>query len=376
MTEYGTQFRKLGLDGRAAFGLMSQAVQAGARDTDKAADALKEYSIRAVDGSEATKEAFEALGFDADAMARAVADGGEGAAEALDKTFKGLRDIEDPVKRNILAVALFGTQAEDLGAALDAMDLGKARTEFEDTAGTVDRAAEDIANNTGSKIEQARRSVETAAEGIKGALAEAFAPEAQGIAEWVQTNRGAITEFLVDLARRGFDTADAFLAVSDGIVGVAAFAVRSIKSLGDTAFDFIDGLYAAAEGIAGWAPGLGDRISENRESFQGKRAEFDSTFDQALEGADVVRGGIAGGRELIETLRERFDEVAEDAIARAHAADEEALANLQAGNVSVTNVYEFNGPIMANNPGALYEDARNQAGSVRVTNLLGMRRAV
>ena len=52
VNEYGTQFRKLGLTGAESIGLMSQAVKAGARDTDLAADALKEFSIRAIDGSE------------------------------------------------------------------------------------------------------------------------------------------------------------------------------------------------------------------------------------------------------------------------------------------------------------------------------------
>ncbi|BCJ64155.1 phage tail tape measure protein [Polymorphospora rubra] len=74
-SEYGTQFRKLGLSGADAMGLMNQGVKAGARDLDTVADALKEFSIRAIDGSKATAEAFQALGMDAEGMAIDLASG-------------------------------------------------------------------------------------------------------------------------------------------------------------------------------------------------------------------------------------------------------------------------------------------------------------
>src|SRR5690606_5219995 len=51
--EYGTQFRAIGLRGPQAMGLLSQAIRAGARDSDVAADAIKEFAIRAIDGSKA-----------------------------------------------------------------------------------------------------------------------------------------------------------------------------------------------------------------------------------------------------------------------------------------------------------------------------------
>jgi hypothetical protein len=71
LNEYGTQFRKLGLDGKEATGLISQGLKAGARDGDLVADALKEFSIRAVDGSKTTKKGFEALGLSASEDERA-----------------------------------------------------------------------------------------------------------------------------------------------------------------------------------------------------------------------------------------------------------------------------------------------------------------
>jgi phage-related minor tail protein len=44
MNEYGTQFRKFGIDGQMATGLLSQGLKGGARDADLVADAIKEFS--------------------------------------------------------------------------------------------------------------------------------------------------------------------------------------------------------------------------------------------------------------------------------------------------------------------------------------------
>lgn len=122
VNEYGTQFRKLGLSGTQSMGLLSQAIQAGARDSDTAADALKEFSIRAIDGSKKTATAFKDLGLDGGKMAADIAAGGDRANAALDQTLDYLSSVKDPVKQAAIATGLFGTKAEDLGQALFAMD--------------------------------------------------------------------------------------------------------------------------------------------------------------------------------------------------------------------------------------------------------------
>ncbi|MFE3409448.1 phage tail tape measure protein [Streptomyces mirabilis] len=136
--EYGTQFRKLGLNGTQALGLIQQGLKGGARDGDLAADALKEFSIRAIDGSKTTADGFKALGLNAGDMASKIAKGGTSASGALDKTMDRLRNVKDPVKQAQIATSLFGTQAEDLGKALFAMDPSKAV----DTVGKVGGAAD------------------------------------------------------------------------------------------------------------------------------------------------------------------------------------------------------------------------------------------
>ena len=82
---------------------------------DRVGDAIKEMSIRVVDGSETTKDGFQALGLNADEMAAKFAAGGESAKEAFDQTISALAGMEDPLAQNTAGVNLFGTMWEDLG---------------------------------------------------------------------------------------------------------------------------------------------------------------------------------------------------------------------------------------------------------------------
>src|SRR5690606_37294568 len=103
-SEYSTQFRNMGLSGEQAMGIISQGLRAGARDADVVADAIKEFSIEAVAGSDKIRDAYGELGLNADKMFAALGKGGPEAAKALDITLDKLREVEDPVECNALAV--------------------------------------------------------------------------------------------------------------------------------------------------------------------------------------------------------------------------------------------------------------------------------
>lgn len=150
MNEYGTQFRKLGLDGPHAMGLMSQAIKAGARDSDTAADAIKEFSLIGASGSGKAAAGFKALGLDAKQMTKNIAGGGDMAAESFNSVLERLRAMKDPVKQNATAVALFGTKAEDLGQSLFAMNLDTAEKQMEGFKGATGRAATTAAQGASS----------------------------------------------------------------------------------------------------------------------------------------------------------------------------------------------------------------------------------
>lgn len=145
--EYSVQFARVGLSGQEAFGLISQAIQGGARDADVAADAIKEFAIRAQDGSATTARGFETLGLNAEDMGARIAAGGKTAHDALRLTLNALQQMPPGVERSTAAVDLFGTKAEDMGDALFEMDLDDAVREFGDVSGSVDQASQTAADS-------------------------------------------------------------------------------------------------------------------------------------------------------------------------------------------------------------------------------------
>lgn len=204
--EYGVQFQKLGLDGPMALGLVSQAIQAGARDSDVAADALKEFSIRAIDGSKTTADGFKALGLDAEDMAAKIGQGGKTASDGLSLTLQKLKEIPDPVARAQAAVQLFGTQSEDLGAALYAMDPSTAVAALGEVGGAADKMGNTLRDNAQTKIEVFKRSI---SQGVTDAVGGYLIP-------WVERGASAVSGVLGPAFDKGVDTAKLFVGAITG----------------------------------------------------------------------------------------------------------------------------------------------------------------
>lgn len=168
LNEYGTQFRKLGIDGTTATGLLVQGIKAGARDSDIVADAIKEFSIRAVDGSTTTAAAFKGIGLNAKTMSEQIAKGGPTASRALALTLDKLRAVKDPAKQAQLATGLFGTQAEDLGKALYALHPETAAARMGEVAGAATKMGKTLNDNARTNIESFRRKAQQAFVNILG----------------------------------------------------------------------------------------------------------------------------------------------------------------------------------------------------------------
>lgn len=181
LSEYSGQFRKLGIDGATATGLLSQGLRGGARDADFVADALKEFSIRAIDGSKASSDAYAVLGIDAAAMSAQIAQGGEGASAGLQLVLDRLRAMEDPVAREAAAVGLFGTKAEDLGAALFALDPSTATAALGDVEGAAAELGQTLNDNTATNFEALRRTVQ---QGVVDFLGGTVIPILSELAGW------------------------------------------------------------------------------------------------------------------------------------------------------------------------------------------------
>lgn len=151
VNEYATQWRDLGITGEEALGLLSQGLQAGARDSDIVADALKELNIRVKDKSAA--DALKTLGLDAEALADAFAEGGPRAKEGLDDILDAINAVKDPSDQSAIAVGLLGTQAEDLSEALLGLDVTTAVEQIGEVEGAAKAAGDVMRDNTNTELE-------------------------------------------------------------------------------------------------------------------------------------------------------------------------------------------------------------------------------
>ncbi|WP_439676004.1 phage tail tape measure protein [Embleya sp. MST-111070] len=225
-TEYPTVFKGLGLDAQTAMGLLQQGLQGGARDSDFLADALKEFGIRAIDGSKSSAEAFKSLGLDAEKMTAQIAKGGPEASAGLQTVLDRLKAMKDPVERNTAAVGLFGTKAEDLGASLYALDPKSAVAALGDVSGAAAKAGDTMRDNASTQIEQFKRAVSQAFVDFLGAkalpvikevavfLRDHFGPTVSAIAGWV---RGDLVPAMRDSAKWIGDNRVPILAVGTAI---------------------------------------------------------------------------------------------------------------------------------------------------------------
>ncbi|MDT3438344.1 phage tail tape measure protein [Pseudofrankia sp. BMG5.37] len=196
LNEYSVQWSKFGLDAKTATGLLSQGLQAGARDSDLVADAIKEFSIRAIDGSTTTAAGFKAIGLDAGAMAAEIGKGGTAATGALDLTLDRLRGIKDPVAQAAAATALFGTQAEDLGAALFALDPSEAVSALGQVEGATTDAMATISASPASALETFKRNFQMKLTEVGGIIVK-WATAHQSFVQPLLIGLGALAAVIV-----------------------------------------------------------------------------------------------------------------------------------------------------------------------------------
>lgn len=224
--EYGTQFRKLGLSGADSMGLMSQAIKAGARDADTAADAIKEFSLRATDGTAAAAGGYKMLGLSAKDYERRLAKGGPAAKKAFGEILNGINKIEDPQKRTNAQLAFFGTKAEDLGQAVGAFNLDSAADSLGKVAGAADKAGNTLEQSAGAKLEGFKRQAQAA---LVDQLAKAI-PYIEATFGWLSKNSSWVTPLATGLG---------ILAVAIGIVTAVQWAWNAAQLASPTTWIII-----------------------------------------------------------------------------------------------------------------------------------------
>lgn len=224
INEYSSQFSKLGFTADGMFNLLQSGADSTAWNLDKVGDAIKEFSIRAIDGSDTTVAAFKDLGYNAEEIMATFAAGGEGANEAFFDVINTLLDVDDQVKRDALGVALFGTMWEDLGVeAMEAM-AGASQAAY-DTEGALEQ------------INQVRyNDLDSALQGIGRQMEVSLLPAADAVYQSLMDSMPEITEAMEEVSPVIAEIAEDFAdwaggAISDGL----PVLVDGIKDFADWA---------------------------------------------------------------------------------------------------------------------------------------------
>lgn len=196
-TEYSKFFADLGISGSEMLALFSEADDIFT--LDKTGDAIKEFTIRATDMSTASQEAFDAIGMNAEDMARRLLAGGDEARIAFDEIVTGLLGIEDPVLQANTAIALFGTPLEDLGVnEIPAFlgNLGAMETGLGNVGGAAEAMGDTLNDNAATKIEEFKRS---ALQGLTNFIADEVIPELEHLGEVYQEDGiGGVFDLFTD----------------------------------------------------------------------------------------------------------------------------------------------------------------------------------
>lgn len=219
LNEYSVHYKALGLDADQFIQSLIAGADAGSFSIDKIGDAVKEFTIRAKDGSKTSAEAFAAINLNAETMTAAFAAGGDAAEAAFFQTIKALNAMEDPVAKNAAGVALFGTMFEDLeSGVLDTMasmadanvdaaaalrqmeavkynDIGYAITQINRSfSDAMIPAAENAGQTVYKYMPQIRASIERVVPAVT-ALAESFAAALPGIIDFMASAANEIAYF-------------------------------------------------------------------------------------------------------------------------------------------------------------------------------------
>jgi phage-related minor tail protein len=158
LNEYSPQFASMGMSAQDMLGILITGAQEGAFNLDKVGDAVKEFNIRAQDGSTTTQQGFEAIGMNAKQMGEAISGGGDKAKHAFDATIAGLAAMKDPVQQNIAGTNLFGTQWEDVRSKVITA-MGDGRTQIEGFQGSTKKAGEALNQSFSQQLQTVMRGI-------------------------------------------------------------------------------------------------------------------------------------------------------------------------------------------------------------------------
>lgn len=334
ISEYSAGWKNTGLSAETTMALIAQSMDLGVDNTDRAADALREFGRRVTEEGDTIISSLNGIGLNGQEMYDAFKRGGTDAEVAFDKTFDAIRAIEDPVKRNQVAMDLLGDTAGDFIGAFTQWDPSAAVEKFGSVQGAAQRAVDVMGGNAATTIEGAMRSMSLAADSLKAAFAEAFGPQISQWANQVSNNREGVMRFFQDIGTTVFDAGIAVLEFTEGgMRGLASFT-QGAANVSASILDMGANILSVAEAIPGFAQAFqiagGTSSGELRGMADSARQMGTDVSAALVAGADGIHNTLIPG---LEAGRAKFVQFSDSMIISA--AFNDAIAQV---NGAVTNL--------------------------------------
>ena len=228
LNEYSAQYSALGLSADEFLQSLISGADTGVFSIDKVGDAVKEFNIRAKDGSDSSAEGFQLLGLNAEEMTSKFAQGGDTAQQAFYQVVNALDQMEDPVAKNTAAVDLFGTMYEDLESNMLPI-LSSMQGASENTYDALGQINEVKYNDIGSAMEGLKRSVGNLTIDMKSELAGGIAGALGGLVNTINSFDGDYSKLIKGVVQAGKDMISAFAPLISNFKEKATLIVSAIS---------------------------------------------------------------------------------------------------------------------------------------------------
>ncbi|MEK4827822.1 phage tail tape measure protein [Niallia sp. FSL W8-0951] len=299
ISEYSTYYAEFGMSAEDMFAKFKAGAESGAFQLDKIGDAMKEFTLRAKDGSKSSTEAYKALGLNAKEMTKQFNKGGEDAKKAFAKVVKAIKNTKDEGERNAAAVGLFGTQYEDLGGkAFDAML--SASKGLKNVEGATKKASDALQDNLGTRASKVWRDFVADMEPVGEKMLDIAEDVLPKVADTVDKVTSAFTDLSPEAQKTILAVAGIGAAAGPTLIGVGALA-KSAGSLAKIVGPLIPALGSGA-GLSGVLAGLAGPLGITALAVGGLGLGFialDKEMDKPIIKSDIFKGKISESTKSI-----------------------------------------------------------------------------
>ena len=282
INEYSVQFAQSELSASEFFSAIETGAQGGNLGTDRVADLFKEFRVRITDESVAVNKALEQLGVNTDLIFGDLENAPLSVADSFDLITQKLSEVGNSSEANRLAVALFGTQLEDLGGPEVLASIDLTNTTLKDLEGTTDRIAEAKYTNLSTAFTELFRGI-TANQNVIDSIAvvETFLAGIVSSESVSTTAINSITSSLSGFLALGEGASSGISVISDVFDKIFSNGQLDTTGLDSAQASFLEMNASVNEvngGLSLFRTTINDFLTENSSNFEAIKTGYQDYF--------------------------------------------------------------------------------------------------